>query len=88
MNTNAQTENYSGQTTTGAYWGQPQPNTCPGCGRCRDCGRPYETQPYFPWPGYPNPYIGDAPYWPNGITWTSSVTTNLTNGPSGLQAWN
>lgn len=43
--------NYSGQTTTvpqSGYWGGQAPNTCPGCGRCRDCGRPYETQPAWP----------------------------------------
>ena len=51
---------------TGGWVGQPDiaPHICPGCGRCRDCGRPYETQPYnVPWPGYPQPYIGDMPGW-------------------------
>ena len=44
---------------------------CPGCGRCRECGRrstPYQTYPYVypygypyvsPWPNYPQPYVGD-----------------------------
>lgn len=58
---------YQGITTTlpqpQSYPWPPNNGVCPGCGRCRDCGRPYETQPYSPWPGYPNPYIGDVPGW-------------------------
>ncbi len=69
---------YQGTTTAPlgtAYWGQPRPNTCPGCGRCKDCGRPYEATPYNPWPGYPSPYIGD-PIWPYGGPFYTS-TGNL-----------
>ena len=53
-------------TTTAPIGGQyVAPNTCPGYGRCRDCGRPYEAAPYNPYtPPWPTmPYIGDVPGW-------------------------
>ena len=46
----------------------PQYHRCPNCGACPDCGK--QLSPYVPyvpwvqpWPGYPNPYVGD---WPQG----------------------
>jgi hypothetical protein len=69
-------------------WTPVNPHVCPGCGRCKDCGRPYETQPFTPWPGYPNPYIGD-PVWPYGgpfYTSTTTVTSDLNGGQ--YQVWN
>lgn len=54
---NDNTNYYQGTTTAApqnGYWGQPQPNVCPGCGRCKDCGRPYEAAPVQPsWPYSP-----------------------------------
>jgi hypothetical protein len=42
---------------------------CPGCGRCKECGRPYQVQPspqipspWGPWSNYPTP-------WASGTTW-------------------
>ena len=55
-----------GASTTGSYptdftgtpsipsvWSipQPQPNVCPGCGRCRQCGQPTPGLPSWPYPG-------------------------------------
>lgn len=94
---------YQGTTTVPNGWaGQPYnvPNTCPGCGRCKDCGRPYETQPYnlyglpLPWRGYPNPYIGDPVYPFGGPTWSGTLVAGTMNQTinsgwaSGLQVWN
>lgn len=55
------------------------PSPCPGCGRCPTCGRGYEfvPAPINPWPGYPRPYIGDWPTYPNGtITWSVNCQSN------------
>ena len=47
----------------------PQPNVCPGCGKCRECGRPFHTAPSYP--SYPY-YPGWPPGWipmPNPQIW-------------------
>lgn len=51
---------------------QPQPNVCPGCGRCRDCGRPYEAQPY--------------PYTPWQITYTTAGGLGAPSAQPDLQS--
>jgi hypothetical protein len=51
------------QTIVGGTYNPPQPNICPGCGKCNSCGRPYETQ--NPWPY--TPYA--QPQW----TWTTGT---------------
>lgn len=46
---------------------QAQPNTCPGCGRCKHCGQPnfYPQYPYYA-----------QPYWYNNPgNWTIPVST-------------
>lgn len=47
--------NTAGAAPLNGYWHQP--NVCPGCGRCKDCGRQIETQPFRPWL-----YISDRPW--------------------------
>jgi hypothetical protein len=81
---------YQGTTTVpNIGWGgiQPQyPNTCPGCGRCKDCGRPWETQPYNPYPYQPLPY----PYQPwDKYPWTITCgQSDIMMASGGLQSWN
>lgn len=83
--------NYSGQTTTvpNGWSGQPYnaPHICPGCGRCRDCGRPYETQPFTPWPGYPNPYVGDVPGWTEWGPTCGLAVNSANSGLANIQVW-
>ena len=57
--------------TIGYLVPQPAPHRCPNCGACPLCGHPmpHIAQPWVnPWPGYPNPYIGDIPNSPFGGT--------------------
>lgn len=73
---------YQGTTTggniTSGIYPSPQKGICPGCGRCKECGRPQDHQ-FQPWPGYPQPYIGD-PIWPYpGTTWIGTVTCGQSN---------
>ena len=57
---------------------------CPRCGQtlpnCPDCGQPIPapSAPWYPapWPGYPQPYIGDPPYW-YYQTWCGTTGRNL-----------
>jgi hypothetical protein len=49
----------TGGNITGGLVPQPYPNVCPGCGRCKDCGHPYQ-QPYQ------IPYQQPTPYWGGG----------------------
>jgi len=91
MMENCQDQNNTAQTvtSTGNYHGQyPAPYICPGCGRCKDCGRPYETQPYNPWPGYPNPHVGDTPGWMQWGPTCGGGSGVTTVGGVGWQAWN
>jgi hypothetical protein len=48
----------------------PTPKRCPNCGACPNCGhKDAAPSPWVqPWPGYPNPYIGDPPGWLTGGT--------------------
>jgi hypothetical protein len=82
-------------TANNMYGGSLQPyvapHICPGCGRCKDCGRPYETTPYNPWPGYPQPYVGDIPGWMQyGPTCGTPVGTGTLGSAYGgsTQVWN
>ena len=93
--------NSNGNTAQNLQVGQQQyqgeQHVCPNCGRCPCCGRGgYQFQP---WPGYPNPYIGDplpnpwgGTYWgPNtigGISGTDNIG-GLTSsaGPHNHQVW-
>jgi hypothetical protein len=52
-------------------------STCPGCGRCRECGQfaPVLPQPY-PWVG-PWPYTPTVPYPTTGPIWISQPTTTV-----------
>lgn len=51
---------------------------CPNCGRCPHCGHtPTPSLPFHPWPGYPQPYVGDwppSPYQPTVIWYTTTTT--------------
>ena len=71
----------------------PAPHICPGCGRCRDCGRPYETQPINPYnPPWPTlPYVGDVPGWMQwGPTCGTAVGVSTIGSAYGgsTQIWN
>lgn len=64
-----------------------QPNTCPGCGKCNSCGRPYhEVSPT------PSPL---QPYWPPSQTFGYPLPTQHQGGQitleqptSGYSVWN
>jgi hypothetical protein len=43
------------QTIVGGTHNIPQPNICPGCGKCNSCGRPHETQNPWPYAPYTQP---------------------------------
>jgi len=75
---------------TGQAWGgiqPPQPqHVCPACGHCPCCGRGgYQFQP---WPGYPNPYIGDPIPYPWGGPWYGTNTTTAPNTNMLYTVWN
>lgn len=60
----------------------PEPDVCPGCGHCRQCGRYvgdsryqplYPASPVYPLtPAAPNPYIGD----PSPSDWPSIIVSD------------
>lgn len=57
----------------------PVPNVCPGCGRCRDCGRQYPDPVYpsiYPWyPITPWPFVAPAP--PEPYPWWTTDGTGV-----------
>jgi hypothetical protein len=91
---NAQEKKCVGQvsnTTSGisGAWGglypSPSPNVCPGCGRCRDCGRPAEVQPIYPGGPIQVPY---TPYVPpiTSPNWTGQASSPPIGGSTLCQS--
>jgi hypothetical protein len=64
----------NGVITGGLVPPNPYPNVCPGCGRCKDCGHPYQ-QPYQ------IPYQQPIPYWGGGtgLPNTGTICVNAQN---------
>lgn len=59
--------NTTGSSANYFTYAYPQPNICPGCGRCRDCGQPAPVV---------SPLIWGDPY--PSITWNGPITNGTT----------